>query len=59
MATAIEEAVFNALRGHHNEHTKLPSPRIIKIYIASLKDGKFDNHLFVRCKDYEMILLDA
>uniref|UniRef100_A0A6E8VK53 NWD1/2-like winged helix-turn-helix domain-containing protein n=1 Tax=Anopheles coluzzii TaxID=1518534 RepID=A0A6E8VK53_ANOCL len=38
MATAIEEAVFNALRGHHNEHTKLPSPRIIKIYIASLKD---------------------
>uniref|UniRef100_A0A182J649 WD_REPEATS_REGION domain-containing protein n=1 Tax=Anopheles atroparvus TaxID=41427 RepID=A0A182J649_ANOAO len=38
MAAAIEEAVFNALRGHHNEHTKLPSPRIIKIYIASLKD---------------------
>ncbi|XP_053677511.1 protein qui-1 [Anopheles nili] len=38
MAAAIEEAVFNALRGHHNEHTKLPSPRIIKIYVASLKD---------------------
>ncbi|XP_058122559.1 protein qui-1 [Anopheles ziemanni] len=38
MATAIEEAVYNALRGHHNEHTKLPSPRIIKIYVASLKD---------------------
>ncbi|KFB46917.1 AGAP004827-PA-like protein [Anopheles sinensis] len=38
MAAAIEEAVFNALRGHHNERTKLPSPRIIKIYVASLKD---------------------
>ncbi|XP_049297951.1 protein qui-1 isoform X1 [Anopheles funestus] len=38
MAAAIEEAVFNALRGHHNAHTKLPSPRIIKIYVASLKD---------------------
>ncbi|XP_058061583.1 protein qui-1 [Anopheles bellator] len=38
MAAAIEDAVFNALRGHHNENTKLPSPRIIKIYIASLKD---------------------
>ncbi|ETN64158.1 hypothetical protein AND_004106 [Anopheles darlingi] len=38
MAATIEDAVFNALRGHHNEQTKLPSPRIIKIYVASLRD---------------------
>ncbi|XP_062708711.1 protein qui-1 [Aedes albopictus] len=38
MAAVVEEAVFNALRGHHNEKTKLPSPRIIKIYVASLKE---------------------
>ncbi|EDS35482.1 conserved hypothetical protein [Culex quinquefasciatus] len=38
MAAAVEEAVFNALRGHHNEKTKLPTPRIIKIYVASLKE---------------------
>ncbi|XP_055622084.1 protein qui-1 isoform X3 [Toxorhynchites rutilus septentrionalis] len=38
MAAAVEEAIFNALRGHHNEKTKLPSPRIIKIYVASLKE---------------------
>lgn len=41
MAAAVEEAVFNALRGHHNEKTKLPTPRIIKIYVASLKEGKW------------------
>ncbi|XP_058836478.1 protein qui-1 [Topomyia yanbarensis] len=38
MAVSVEEVVFNALRGHHNEKTKLPSPRIIKIYVASLKE---------------------
>ncbi|XP_055611687.1 protein qui-1 isoform X2 [Uranotaenia lowii] len=38
MAAAIEEAVFNALRGHQDEKTKLPAPRIIKIYVASLKE---------------------
>ncbi|XP_055527282.1 protein qui-1 isoform X1 [Wyeomyia smithii] len=38
MAVSVEEAIFNALRGHHNEKTKLPAPRIIKIYVASLKE---------------------
>jgi hypothetical protein len=39
MTVPVEDAVFNALRGHHNEKTKLPTPRIIKIYVASEKDG--------------------
>lgn len=39
MAVPVEEAVFNALRGHHNENTKLPVPRIVKIYVASVKNG--------------------
>uniref|UniRef100_A0A336MN83 CSON004204 protein n=1 Tax=Culicoides sonorensis TaxID=179676 RepID=A0A336MN83_CULSO len=37
MAAPVEEAV-NALRGNLTENTKLPVPRIVKIYIASLKD---------------------
>lgn len=40
MAVPIEEAVFNALRGHLMENCKLPVPRIVKIYVASLKNGK-------------------
>lgn len=39
MAAPVEDAILNALRGHQNENTKLPSPLIIKIYVASLKKG--------------------
>lgn len=41
MAVPVEEAVLNALRGHLSENTKLPSPLIIKVYIASLKKGTY------------------
>jgi hypothetical protein len=37
---ALEDSVFNALRGHHTGNTKLPTPRLIKIYVASVKNGK-------------------
>lgn len=41
MAVPVEEAVLNALRGHLSENTKLPSPLIIKVYVASLKKGMY------------------
>lgn len=45
MAVTAENSVLMALRGHLTETTKLPSPRIIKIYVASLKEGKTKNIL--------------
>lgn len=39
MAAPIEENVYNALRGHLSQNTKLPAPLIIKIYVASTKNG--------------------
>lgn len=41
MANAVEEAVLNALRGHQNENIRFPTPRIVKVYISSLKNGNF------------------
>lgn len=41
MAGTAEEAVFSALRGHLSENTKLPTPLIIKVYVASLKKGMY------------------
>lgn len=40
MAVAIEETVLNALRGKLSEQTRLPAPKIIKIYISSRKKGR-------------------
>lgn len=41
MAVPIEESVYNALRGHLSPNAKLPAPLIIKIYVASTKNGEF------------------
>jgi len=41
MAAPVEETVLSALKGHVGVNTKLPTPRIIKVYIASLKKGEF------------------
>ncbi|XP_059616881.1 protein qui-1 isoform X2 [Phlebotomus argentipes] len=37
MAVTVEEAVLSALRGQVSGNTKLPAPRLIKIYVASNK----------------------
>lgn len=39
MAVTIEETVLNALRGQLSEQTRLPAPKVIKIYISSVKKG--------------------
>lgn len=39
MAVTIEETVRNALRGQMSEQTRLPAPKLIKIYIASRRRG--------------------
>ena len=41
--TLPEQAVLNALRGHNSENAKQPTPRLIKIYVSSTKNGKFEN----------------
>lgn len=41
MAVPIDEAILNALRGHVSDECKLPVPRTVKIYVASVKHGKF------------------
>lgn len=41
MAVPVEEGVLNALRGVISETTRLPKPLIIKVYVSSLKDGKY------------------
>lgn len=41
--TLPEQAVLNALRGHNSENAKQPSPRLVKIYVSSTKNGKFEN----------------
>lgn len=41
MAVPAEEAVLSALRGHKTENIKLPTPRLIKIYVSSLKKGLY------------------
>lgn len=40
MAVSIEENVYNALRGHLSQNTKLPAPLLIKIYVACTKNGE-------------------
>lgn len=42
MAVTVEKSLLMALGGHLTENTKLPSPRIIKIYVASCKEGKYN-----------------
>lgn len=37
----IEETVQNALRGQLSEATRLPAPKLIKIYISGRKRGNF------------------
>uniref|UniRef100_A0A1L8DGI8 Putative wd40-repeat-containing subunit of the 18s rrna processing complex n=1 Tax=Nyssomyia neivai TaxID=330878 RepID=A0A1L8DGI8_9DIPT len=37
MAVAVEEGVLSALRGQVSSSTRLPAPRLIKIYVASNK----------------------
>uniref|UniRef100_A0A1B0CRU1 Uncharacterized protein n=1 Tax=Lutzomyia longipalpis TaxID=7200 RepID=A0A1B0CRU1_LUTLO len=37
MAVAVEEAVLSALRGQVSGNTRLPAPRLVKIYVASNK----------------------
>lgn len=39
MAVTADEVVLSALRGHRTENIKLPTPRLIKIYVSSLKKG--------------------
>lgn len=41
MAVPADETVLSALRGHKTENIKLPTPRLIKIYVSSLKKGLF------------------
>lgn len=43
MAVTIEETVRNALRGQLSEQTRLPAPKLIKIYISSRKRGKYSH----------------
>lgn len=45
--TLPEQAVVNALRGHNSENAKQPSPRLVKIYVSSTKNGKILWKLYV------------
>lgn len=40
MATAPDQSILEALRGYVVESTKQPTPRIVKIYISSTKQGE-------------------
>lgn len=40
MATAPDQSILEALKGYVVEGTKQPTPRLVKIYISSTKQGK-------------------
>lgn len=40
MGTVPEKSILDALRGYSSESLKLPTPRLVKIYISSTKNGK-------------------
>jgi hypothetical protein len=40
MATAPDQSILEALRGNVVESTKQPTPRLVKIYISSTKQGE-------------------
>lgn len=46
MAVPIDEGVLNALKGVTSQNTRLPKPLLIKVYVSSLKQGKFSLILF-------------
>ena len=41
MAIVPDQSILDALRGYTIESTKQPIPRIVKIYISSTKNGKY------------------
>jgi NACHT domain- and WD repeat-containing protein len=41
MGTVPEKSILDALRGYSSESLKLPTPRLVKIYISSTKNGKW------------------
>lgn len=41
MGTAPDQSVLEALRGNAVESLKNPSPRLVKIYISSTKQGEW------------------
>lgn len=52
MATAPDQSILEALRGYVVESTKqprTPTPRLVKIYISSTKQGKLEN-MMKRCE---------
>lgn len=42
MAAQPDQSILEALRGYVVESTKQPTPRLVKIYISSTKQGKIE-----------------
>lgn len=49
MGTAPDQSVLEALRGYAIESLKHPTPRLVKIYISSTKQGKVDTENELSC----------
>lgn len=46
MGTVPDQSIFEALRGYEVESLKHPTPRLVKIYISSTKQGELRLKIF-------------